>query len=181
MSQERLENLFKACDKRGTGFIDSPAFRELCASFEIEGEDADFIFADLDHDGDNRISFEDFAFGFRDFLTPGARRGSAQLGLTPPSPQVKRQTFRKNSGNKSELVNETLPSIEENKKSIYYKKDSSSVHINNVHQKSTNLQTLDAEKIQKEMETKQKAAANSWVQFTKHVGDDDINKFLEAR
>ena len=86
MSQERLENLFTKCDRRGTGFIDSQAFRELCASFEIEGEDADFIFYDLDHDGDNKISFDDFAHGFRDFLTPGARRGSLQLGLSPSEP-----------------------------------------------------------------------------------------------
>ena len=45
--------------------------------------DSDIIFADLDHDGDGRINFEDFSFGFRDFLTPGSRRGSLQLGLLP--------------------------------------------------------------------------------------------------
>ena len=43
--------------------------------------DSDIIFADLDHDGDGKINFEDFSFGFRDFLTPGSRRGSLQLGL----------------------------------------------------------------------------------------------------
>ena len=37
--------------------------------------DSDIIFADLDHDGDGKINFEDFSFGFRDFLTPGSRRG----------------------------------------------------------------------------------------------------------
>lgn len=45
--------------------------------------DSDIIFADLDHDGDGKINFEDFSFGFRDFLTPGSRRGSLQLGLLP--------------------------------------------------------------------------------------------------
>ena len=35
--------------------------------------DSDIIFADLDHDGDGKINFEDFSFGFRDFLTPGSR------------------------------------------------------------------------------------------------------------
>ena len=45
--------------------------------------DSDVIFADLDHDGDGKINFEDFSFGFRDFLTPGSRRGSLQLGLLP--------------------------------------------------------------------------------------------------
>ena len=29
----------------------------------------------MDHDGDGKINFEDFSFGFRDFLTPGSRRG----------------------------------------------------------------------------------------------------------
>ena len=48
MSQDRLENLFSKCDRRGTGFIDSQAFRELCASFDIEGDDADSIFYDLE-------------------------------------------------------------------------------------------------------------------------------------
>ena len=42
--------------------------------FQSQG-DSDIIFADLDHDGDGKINFEDFSFGFRDFLTPGSRRG----------------------------------------------------------------------------------------------------------
>ena len=57
--------------------------------FQIGNEDADAIFDDLDHDGDGRISFEDFSFGFRDFLTPGAKRGNAQLttlATTSPAP-----------------------------------------------------------------------------------------------
>ena len=48
--------------------------------------DSDIIFADLDHDGDGKINFDDFSFGFRDFLTPGSRRGSLQLGLLPSYP-----------------------------------------------------------------------------------------------
>ena len=71
MSQLRLEQLFNKCDRKGTGFIDLDEFRDLCSGFGISAEDADMIFADLDHDGDGRISFEDFSFGFRDFLTPG--------------------------------------------------------------------------------------------------------------
>ena len=51
--------------------------------------DSDVIFTDLDHDGDGRINFEDFSFGFRDFLVPGSRRGSIQLGLLPTIPQVR--------------------------------------------------------------------------------------------
>lgn len=76
-----LEQLFKRCDKRGTGYIDKAEFRDLCRDLDIDVGDADILFYDLDHDGDGRISFDDFAFGFRDSLTPGARRGSLQIGV----------------------------------------------------------------------------------------------------
>ncbi len=71
--------------------------------FQIGNEDADAIFDDLDHDGDGRISFEDFSFGFRDFLTPGAKRGSAQLTTlataaaaspAPAAPKSRAPSFR---------------------------------------------------------------------------------------
>ena len=77
-SKFKLEQLFRRCDTRGTGFIDQKEFRDLCRDFDIDNNDADIIFYDLDHDGDGRISFDDFAFGFRDFVTPGSRRGSLQ-------------------------------------------------------------------------------------------------------
>ena len=194
MSQDRLENLFSACDRRGTGFIDSQAFRELCASFEIEGEDADSIFTDLDHDGDNKISFEDFAFGFRDFLTPGVRRGSLQLGLSPPasptkiiqssrehsSPELRQKFSRKDSDNKCEVIQEELPSLRRKKTFTYNNKNSSSAHINNGQRNSRNITTLDVETKQKEMEVKHKAAENAWRQFSRNVGPDDVKKFLEG-
>ncbi|KAJ9586006.1 hypothetical protein L9F63_020344 [Diploptera punctata] len=77
----QLEQLFRACDKRGTGHIGPSEFRELCAGFEIDPIDSDVIFTDLDHDGDGQVSLEDFAWGFRDFLAPGSRRGSMQVGI----------------------------------------------------------------------------------------------------
>ena len=54
MSQLKLEQLFHKCDRKGTGFIDHDEFRDLCSGFGISGEDADMIFADLDHDGKNK-------------------------------------------------------------------------------------------------------------------------------
>ena len=53
--------------------------------------DSDIIFADLDHDGDGKINFEDFSFGFRDFLTPGSRRGGFKV-----LPRVPSNKFAKN-------------------------------------------------------------------------------------
>jgi len=75
--------LFSRCDTTGSGLIGIEEFQDLCAGFGIQETDSDVIFADLDHDGDGKINFEDFSFGFRDFLTPGSRRGSLQLGLLP--------------------------------------------------------------------------------------------------
>lgn len=72
MSDVHLEDLFHECDRHGEGRIGPDEFRELCAKFEIGPGDADAIFADLDRDGDGQICLEDFALGFRDFLSaPG--------------------------------------------------------------------------------------------------------------
>lgn len=77
----KLGDLFRRCDTGGTGFIGRDEFRRLCCDFELDVNDADIIFGDLDHDADGKISFEDFCFGFRDAMTPDSRRGSMQLGL----------------------------------------------------------------------------------------------------
>jgi len=79
MTHHNLQDLFQTCDTRRQGVIGPPEFRELCANFGISPADADTIFADLDHDRDGSIDFSDFSHGFRDFLTPGSRRGSLQL------------------------------------------------------------------------------------------------------
>lgn len=79
MANSQLEDLFRTCDKKGTGLIGPEEFRELCAGFDIGASDSDAIFTDLDHDGDGKISMEDFAWGFKNFLSLGAesRRGSS--------------------------------------------------------------------------------------------------------
>lgn len=77
MTETQLEDLFRACDKTGTGKIGPDAFRELCAEFDIGYSDSSAIFTDLDHDGDGQVSLDDFAWGFRDFLrSPLSRRES---------------------------------------------------------------------------------------------------------
>ena len=75
----RLDDLFRACDTKGVGHIGPEEFRDLCTKYGIVDKDSDVIFNDLDHDGDGQIDFEDFCYGFRDFLTPGSRRGSLQV------------------------------------------------------------------------------------------------------
>ncbi|CAL8109883.1 unnamed protein product [Orchesella dallaii] len=86
MHNYRIDELFKACDTKGRGVIGPDEFRELCNKFGISPSDSDVIFIDLDHDGDGSIDFEDFSHGFRDFLTPGSRRGSLQISpITDPN------------------------------------------------------------------------------------------------
>ncbi|XP_064476659.1 ras and EF-hand domain-containing protein homolog isoform X2 [Ornithodoros turicata] len=69
MATLQLEQLFKACDTSGTGFLDQEELRKLCSRFSITSQDADAIFEDLDHDRDGKIDFNDFKQGFSDFLT----------------------------------------------------------------------------------------------------------------
>lgn len=69
MSEVRLEDLFYECDRNGEGKIGPVEFQELCAKFDIGHSDSDVIFKDLDRDGDGQICIEDFAWGFRDFLS----------------------------------------------------------------------------------------------------------------
>ena len=76
MTTTDLRRLFEACDRNRQGSIGGQEFRELCTSFDISERDADVIFADLDRDHDHRISFDDFALGFRDFLSPSAADSS---------------------------------------------------------------------------------------------------------
>lgn len=154
MSQNlKLEHLFKRCDTRGTGFIDQKEFRDLCRGFEIENNDADIIFDDLDHDGDGRISFNDFAFGFRDFLTPGARRGSIQLGLTSPSTpagMVSRQpSFRYSNDDADDGLPEEFD--------------------------------VETQEKQRVMEKKHQEAKEAWKNFADHLGKEDVKKFLSVR
>lgn len=74
MATLQLEQLFRACDSRGSGYLDRGELRRLCHQFSISSHDADAIFEDLDHDNDGKINFTDFEKGFKDFLTqlPGS-------------------------------------------------------------------------------------------------------------
>src|SRR5687767_3116515 len=76
---EKLEQLFKDCDRNSKGWIDLKEFQDLCAGLGIGAEDCDAIFEDLDQDGDGKIDFKDFSFGLKDFLTPGQRRESVAV------------------------------------------------------------------------------------------------------
>lgn len=67
VSDEQLRYLFDAVDTDNSGYLCKKELRELCAKFSIVAEDADAIFDDLDVDGDDQISFDDFRNGFDDY------------------------------------------------------------------------------------------------------------------
>ncbi|XP_050411292.1 ras and EF-hand domain-containing protein homolog isoform X5 [Patella vulgata] len=62
--QERLGQLFQACDLDGSGFIDQTELASVCS--ELNNDQLKDVFLQLDKDGDGRISAEEFARGFRD-------------------------------------------------------------------------------------------------------------------
>ena len=73
-SEVRLEELFKACDFDGSGFIDKSELRQLCADLELT--DFDDVFKELDQDADGRISMADFRSGFRSVSSLFSQRRS---------------------------------------------------------------------------------------------------------
>jgi hypothetical protein len=64
---QNLRQLFNYWDTDRSGYLCKNELRELCARFGITASDSDAIFADLDRDGDGKISFEDFQSGFDDY------------------------------------------------------------------------------------------------------------------
>ncbi|XP_029826429.2 ras and EF-hand domain-containing protein homolog [Ixodes scapularis] len=85
MATVQLEQLFKACDTRGSGYLDRDELRKLCHRFSICSQDADAIFEDLDHDSDGKIDFQDFEKGFKDFLTQLPASPADLTGTSPAS------------------------------------------------------------------------------------------------
>ncbi|XP_049954714.1 ras and EF-hand domain-containing protein-like [Schistocerca serialis cubense] len=89
----QLRQLFRSCDRKGRGYIGQQELRDLCAGFDITAEDADTIFSDLDHDGDGRVTVEDFEWGFRHFLQSD-EEGSAEdspVGRRPAGAAAERR------------------------------------------------------------------------------------------
>lgn len=170
----RLEHLFTRCDTKGTGRIDRAAFRELCADFGIDADDADVIFTDLDHDGDGEINFADFSHGFRDFLTPGARRGSVQLGLSTDSDAGGSTPPNQPHSLRTRVVEEHLPgmvaaSLTRSKKAA---KGSPPLRFDTIE---------EVQEKQKVMEQRHNAAKAAWKHLADNMGQDDVKKFLQSR
>lgn len=92
MSAVHLEDLFHECDRNGQGKIGPEEFQELCAKFDIGTGDADVIFSDLDRDGDGEICLEDFACGFRDFLSPDNKQDKDASKTVPTHDRDRRNS-----------------------------------------------------------------------------------------
>ena len=169
--QVKLETLFKRCDTNGTGYIDQQDFRDLCSGFQIGHEDADIIFFDLDHDQDGRISFEDFSFGFRDFLTPGSRRGSIQLGLASPTGDGPVHKKLSAAESLEGIVEETI--VPGSNGAVAVEGDD-----DNHHEVFVDQRTLEKQRL---MQKKHQQAQTAWRSFADHLGKDDVKKVLNVR
>ena len=69
-SNLQLDDLFRACDRGGKGYVTCSELRELCGGFGISSVESDTIFEDLDKDEDGKISLADFTAGFKEFFSP---------------------------------------------------------------------------------------------------------------
>lgn len=58
-----IGRLFQACDLDGSGYIDEDELARICG--ELSPEEIKEVFAELDKDGDGRISSSEFSEGFR--------------------------------------------------------------------------------------------------------------------
>ena len=61
-----LDSLFSSFDIHNSGFIDKEQLRHLCKGISLTDDEFETIFAELDTDGDERISKSDFLRGFAD-------------------------------------------------------------------------------------------------------------------
>ena len=64
--REVLEQLFHACDKNKSGYLEREDLRPLCLDLELTEWEFEDVYQDLDVDKDGVINLEDFVTGVRD-------------------------------------------------------------------------------------------------------------------
>eukprot|EP00058_Branchiostoma_floridae_P012312 XP_002597800.1 hypothetical protein BRAFLDRAFT_100555 [Branchiostoma floridae] len=62
---EDLEEIFSNLDRSGSGFIEKSDFENLCQNLELDGDEVEAVFKELDKDGDRRISLHEFTDGLK--------------------------------------------------------------------------------------------------------------------
>ncbi|XP_078666230.1 ras and EF-hand domain-containing protein homolog isoform X6 [Branchiostoma floridae x Branchiostoma belcheri] len=60
-----LEEIFTNLDRSGSGFLEKSDFENLCQNLELDGEEVEAVFRELDKDGDRRISLHEFTDGLK--------------------------------------------------------------------------------------------------------------------
>ena len=64
MDEGRVRQLFTACDLNGSGFIEREDLLNLCADLDLEDQELDDVFHELDKNGDGKISVTEFVKGY---------------------------------------------------------------------------------------------------------------------
>ncbi len=84
MDEARVHQLFNACDLNNSGFIEREDLANLCADLDLEDQELDDVFQELDRNRDGRISVTEFVKGYesvqRMFTRP--RKSSGRDSVT---------------------------------------------------------------------------------------------------
>lgn len=79
--EQKLQQLFWACDLDGSGYIDQSELATVCT--DLSTDELNNVFEELDTDGDGRISVDEFAHGFKEIsgtlLQKSRERGRKSL------------------------------------------------------------------------------------------------------
>ncbi|XP_072046177.1 ras and EF-hand domain-containing protein homolog isoform X2 [Amphiura filiformis] len=84
MDEARVQQLFNACDLNRSGFIEPEDLENLCADLDLEPQELDDVFQELDKNRDGKISATEFVKGYesvqRMFTRP--RKSSGRDSVT---------------------------------------------------------------------------------------------------
>ncbi len=80
-SPSSIRQLFEACDLSGSGFIEREELAQVCE--DLEEEEFQGLFEELDLDGDGRISLTDFTTGFQSVSETLMSLGKRKPRMTP--------------------------------------------------------------------------------------------------
>ena len=92
MGQNKIDELFEACDVNKSGYIEREELRELCKELHLTDLEFEEIFNELDKDGDGKLGKQDFVQGFAGVNLLFARRKGLRGGSSSTDVSVNNST-----------------------------------------------------------------------------------------